>query len=251
MDLHVWTSRTSCYGSASQLDGTWSRWRIRKTEHKAVPKRNKGRTWIWTTHWNLNSRTTCPIDENDDVQVESRATTTRTWPKHGRVSSGIRDGSQHHVELQGRYTIYGSLWNFTCGFYEVDSDAILNSTGALQTDITVFERAIRIRQTAIAQAWQAHLVGSKQIRVNPGNPELSTCFWRESFRNYRHFRISQICCCRGLVGIFQKISNRTHWTEPEKKTWVSNSWIVTSSSGSGGIWSHSIFGWFFFGNASP
>ena len=41
------------------------------------------------------------------------------------------------------------------GFYELDSDGIMTTTGALQTDVTPFERAIRIRQTALAQTQQA------------------------------------------------------------------------------------------------
>ena len=62
------------------------------------------------------------------------------------------------------------------GFYEVESDAILNSTGALQTDITVFERAIRIRQTALAQAQQA-VVEDRVARASKTRPhqlDLST-----------------------------------------------------------------------------
>ena len=62
------------------------------------------------------------------------------------------------------------------GFYEVESDAILNSTGALQTDITVFERAIRIRQTALAQAQQAVVEDrvARASRTRPHQLDLST-----------------------------------------------------------------------------
>ena len=62
------------------------------------------------------------------------------------------------------------------GFYEVESDAILNSTGALQTDITVFERAIRIRQTAFAQAQQAVVENrvDRASRTRPHQLDLST-----------------------------------------------------------------------------
>ena len=69
--------------------------------------------------------------------------------------------------------VFGTLRR---GFYEVESDAILNSTGALQTDITVFERAIRIRQTALAQAQQA-VVEDRVARASKTRPhqlDLST-----------------------------------------------------------------------------
>ena len=56
------------------------------------------------------------------------------------------------------------------GFYEVESDTILNSTGALQTDITVFERAIRIRQTALAQAQQAVVEDSGSGKQDEATP---------------------------------------------------------------------------------
>ena len=62
------------------------------------------------------------------------------------------------------------------GFYEVESDAILNSTGALQTDITVFERAVRIRQTALAQPQQAVVEDrvARASRTRPHQLDLST-----------------------------------------------------------------------------
>eukprot|EP00435_Cladocopium_sp_Y103_P051431 s1017_g16.t1 len=40
-------------------------------------------------------------------------------------------------------------------FYNPDSEHIMNTDGALETDLTVFERALRIRQTSLAQAQQA------------------------------------------------------------------------------------------------
>ena len=40
-------------------------------------------------------------------------------------------------------------------FYDTESRGLLNSAGAMQTDLTVFERAMRIRQTALAQCQQA------------------------------------------------------------------------------------------------
>ena len=41
------------------------------------------------------------------------------------------------------------------GFYEEDGRGILSTSGALQTDLTTFERALRIRQAALAQCHQA------------------------------------------------------------------------------------------------
>ena len=41
------------------------------------------------------------------------------------------------------------------GFYEADGKGIMSTTGALQTDLSVFERALRIRQAALAQCHQA------------------------------------------------------------------------------------------------
>ena len=40
-------------------------------------------------------------------------------------------------------------------FYEHDNTGILAVTGALQTDLSTFERAMRIRQTSLAQVQQA------------------------------------------------------------------------------------------------
>lgn len=41
------------------------------------------------------------------------------------------------------------------GFYESDGRGIMSTTGALQTDLSTFERALRIRQAALAQCHQA------------------------------------------------------------------------------------------------
>ena len=41
------------------------------------------------------------------------------------------------------------------GFYDIDNESIMATMGALQTDATPFEKAIRIRQTALAQTQQA------------------------------------------------------------------------------------------------
>ena len=40
-------------------------------------------------------------------------------------------------------------------FYNPESDHVLNTSGAADTDLTVFERAMRIRQTSLAQAQQS------------------------------------------------------------------------------------------------
>lgn len=48
--------------------------------------------------------------------------------------------------------VYGTLPR---EFYNPESEHVLNSTGALDTDLTVFERAMRIRQTSLAQAQHA------------------------------------------------------------------------------------------------
>ena len=40
-------------------------------------------------------------------------------------------------------------------FYDIESEGILSYEGAGQTDISVSERVLRIRQTALAQAQQA------------------------------------------------------------------------------------------------
>eukprot|EP00435_Cladocopium_sp_Y103_P056006 s391_g18.t1 len=48
--------------------------------------------------------------------------------------------------------VYGTLPR---EFHNPESEHVLNTTGALDTDLTVFERAMRIRQTALAQAQQA------------------------------------------------------------------------------------------------
>lgn len=41
------------------------------------------------------------------------------------------------------------------GFYDIESDGVTSVTGSKDSDVTVFERAMRIRQTALAQAQQA------------------------------------------------------------------------------------------------
>ena len=48
--------------------------------------------------------------------------------------------------------VFGTLPN---GFYDPESRGIMSVVGAQETDVTVFEKAMRIRQTALAQAHQA------------------------------------------------------------------------------------------------
>ena len=48
--------------------------------------------------------------------------------------------------------MFGTLPN---GFYDPESRGIMSVVGAQETDVTVFEKAMRIRQTALAQAHQA------------------------------------------------------------------------------------------------
>lgn len=41
------------------------------------------------------------------------------------------------------------------GFYNIDSDGIMSVHGALETDLTTFEKALRVRQAALSQVHQA------------------------------------------------------------------------------------------------
>jgi hypothetical protein len=43
-------------------------------------------------------------------------------------------------------SVFGTLPH---GFYEVESEGVLTAEGATETDVTPFERAIRIRQNCI------------------------------------------------------------------------------------------------------
>ena len=49
-------------------------------------------------------------------------------------------------------SVFGVL---PCGFYEEDTTGVLATAGALQTDLSVFARAMRIRQTALASTHRA------------------------------------------------------------------------------------------------
>lgn len=49
-------------------------------------------------------------------------------------------------------SVFGTLPR---GYYNTESPGVLSVAGALQTDLTVFERAVRIRQAALAQTAQA------------------------------------------------------------------------------------------------
>ena len=54
-------------------------------------------------------------------------------------------------------------------FYEVESTGLMAASGALETDLTVFERAMRIRQTALAQSHQA-VIEDRIARANKTRP---------------------------------------------------------------------------------
>eukprot|EP00435_Cladocopium_sp_Y103_P053746 s991_g17.t1 len=55
------------------------------------------------------------------------------------------------------------------GFYEAESGGILSASGASDTDITPFEKAIRIRQTALAQTQQA-IIEDRVARASRTRP---------------------------------------------------------------------------------
>ena len=55
------------------------------------------------------------------------------------------------------------------GFYDPESDGVLATMGALQTDVTPFEKAIRIRQTALAQTQQA-IIEDRVARASRTRP---------------------------------------------------------------------------------
>ncbi|CAL1138133.1 unnamed protein product [Cladocopium goreaui] len=62
--------------------------------------------------------------------------------------------------------VYGILPR---GFYEIDSAGILTSSGSTETDVTPFEKAIRIRQTALAQTQQA-IIEDRVARASRTRP---------------------------------------------------------------------------------
>ena len=55
------------------------------------------------------------------------------------------------------------------GFYDPESAGVLSYTGSVETDVTPFERAIRIRQTALAQTHQA-VIEDRLARANRTKP---------------------------------------------------------------------------------
>ena len=55
------------------------------------------------------------------------------------------------------------------GFYDPESAGVLSYTGAVETDVTPFERAIRIRQTALAQTHQS-VIEDRIARANRTRP---------------------------------------------------------------------------------
>ena len=65
------------------------------------------------------------------------------------------------------------------GFYELDSDGVMTTAGSVQTDVTPFERAIRIRQTALAQTQQAIAEDriARASRTRPHQLKLGEMTW--------------------------------------------------------------------------
>eukprot|EP00434_Breviolum_minutum_P045371 symbB.v1.2.040657.t1/scaffold7413.1/size11421/1 len=55
------------------------------------------------------------------------------------------------------------------GFYNPENPGVMSVVGSLQTDVTVFERAIRIRQTALATTHQA-IIEDRVARANRTRP---------------------------------------------------------------------------------
>lgn len=75
--------------------------------------------------------------------------------------------------------VYGTLPR---EFYNPESEHVLNSTGALDTDLTVFERAMRIRQASLAQAQQAVIEDrvARAARTKPHQLEVDSLVARTS-----------------------------------------------------------------------
>eukprot|EP00435_Cladocopium_sp_Y103_P043141 s692_g12.t1 len=81
----------------------------------------------------------------------------------GRESAMAQNLTLSYKGVTPAMSVFGVLPR---GFYEVESEGVLSYEGATQTDISVFERAMRIRQTALAQAQQA--VIEDRVKDDPG-----------------------------------------------------------------------------------
>ena len=81
---------------------------------------------------------------------------TRTGARDARSMSRECYGAHHHLELWRCSSQHGCLWNAAEGLLRHRQRSHHGDyMGALQTGATPFERAIRIRQTALAQTQQA------------------------------------------------------------------------------------------------
>ena len=90
----------------------------------------------------------------------------------GRESAMAQNITLSYKGITPAVAVFGTLPR---RFYDTESEGILSYEGAGQTDIPVFERALRIRQTALAQAQQALIEDTvaRASRTRPHQLDLS------------------------------------------------------------------------------
>lgn len=88
----------------------------------------------------------------------------------GRESAMAQNITHSYKDITPAVAVFGTLPR---GFYDTESEGILSYAG--QTDISVFERALRIRQTALVQAQQALIEDTvaRASRTRPHQLDLS------------------------------------------------------------------------------
>ena len=152
MDLLVWTPFKNCDGSTSAHESgmEFERFNISRvpkgTTSGAAANQHTG-TGLVERHVQLMKLIMLKLQaemsrqgvtlENEELAGEAAMAQNITL-NYGGVTPAI--------------CVFGTLPR---GFYEEDGRGIMATSGALQTDLTVFERALRIRQAALAQCHQA------------------------------------------------------------------------------------------------
>ena len=92
--------------------------------------------------------------------------------------------------------VYGTLPR---EFYNPDSEHIMNTDGALETDLTVFERALRIRQTSLAQAQQA-VIEDRVARASRTRPH--------------QLEVGELVAGTSEVEFYREVKNDQGWRGP-------------------------------------
>ena len=101
-----------------------------------------------------------------------------TEPELGQEAAMAQNLTLSYGGVTPSMAVYGTMPR---EFYNPDSEHVMNTEGALETDLTVFERALRIRQTSLAQAQQAVIEDrvARASRTRPHTNWMLANLWPE------------------------------------------------------------------------